>query len=98
MNEIEIKISKLKFLQRLIHGKLDPLGVCMAAPEFGGNENILSLQFAIAFGNCLFDALSDFSLVLVNLCEIQMFIASLEGRLDGLFGFIGAFGQPCSQA
>lgn len=52
-------------------------------PQFASNEDIFTFQ-AGDFCKGLLDSLSDFDLVLVDLGEIKMSIANLEGLINAL--------------
>ena len=50
-------------------------------PELGGDEDVLALE-AWDLGEGLLDSLGDLLLVLVDLGEIEVLVASLEGLVD----------------
>lgn len=78
-----IKVIKSQLLKSVIKSRLDILWPMAVVPQLAGNEDILTLQ-ARDFCKGLLDSFSDLDLVLVDLGEIKMPIANLEGLVNTL--------------
>lgn len=76
-----IKVVELQLLERLVQGSLDLLGPVAVVPELGGDEDVLALQAGDVVEGLL-DALGDLGLVLVDLGQVEVAVAGLEGLVD----------------
>jgi len=94
VDEVEVKVLKTELLQTVIQSSLDLLGVVLRVPELRGNEDILSLE-ARDLSKGLLQGLGDLGLVSVDLGQIQVSVANLEGLVDTLTDLTGG-GLPCA--
>ena len=78
MDQVEIKVIELKLIERLLKCLRDLFPLMAVAPEFTGDEEILSLHHA---RNDLLERCTDFRVITVNAGEIQMTVTDVHGLL-----------------
>jgi len=78
-----IKVLELELLEGVVEGGRDVLGVVLVVPELGGDEDVLAAQAGDVDEGAL-DALADLALVLVDLGEVEVAVARLEGLVDAV--------------
>lgn len=89
-----IKVIKSQLFKGVVKGRLDILRPMAVVPQLASNEDIFTFQ-ARDFCKGLLDSLSNFDLVLVDLGEIKMSIANLEGLINTLANDTRG-GLPCA--
>lgn len=80
VDEVEVKVVKLELGERVVEGLLDVLGAVGVVPQFGGDEDLLTLDAELL--EALVQALGDLLLVLVNLGQVEVAVAGLQGLVD----------------
>lgn len=83
-----VKVVELKLLEGLVESSLDVLGLVVVVPQLGSDPDVLTLE-AGDLGEGLLDTLGDLGLVLVDLGEIEVTVAGLEGLVDTDGDFAG---------
>lgn len=84
-----VEVVQTKLLQGIVQRGLNLLGLVAVVPQLGGDEDVLALQ-AGDLGEGLLDALADLALVLVDLGQVQVAVAGLEGLVDAGADLAGA--------
>lgn len=87
-NRTYIKVLQPQLIQRIIQRRLHILGLVLVIPQLGGEEDVLALQ-AGDLCKGLLDALAGLLLVAVDLGEVDVAVADLEGLVDALADFAG---------
>lgn len=80
VDEVEVEVVELQLGECVIEGLLDVLRAVGVVPQLGGDEEILTLDAKVL--DALVKALGDLLLVLVDLGQIQMAVAGLQGLVD----------------
>lgn len=76
-----VKVVKTKLLKSVVESTGNLLGAVLVVPELGGDENVLALE-AGDLGEGLLETLADLALVLVDLGQVEVAVAGLEGLVD----------------
>lgn len=76
-----VKVVELQLGQGIVQSGLNVLGAVVGVPQLGGDEDVLTLQ-AGDVGEGLLDALADLLLVTVDLGQVEVAVASLQGLVD----------------
>ena len=86
VDEVQVERVELKVAERLLQGGPDVLRSVCVVPELGGNPHI------VAVGDARLERVGEgvphLGLVLVNGRAVDMAIADLQGRFDGLVGLV----------
>eukprot|EP00756_Hemistasia_phaeocysticola_P022109 Hpha_TRINITY_DN15812_c0_g6::TRINITY_DN15812_c0_g6_i1::g.188700::m.188700 len=85
VDEVEIQVLKLEVLEALANCRLDVLRLVLRVPEFGGYEDVLSLDDTGLEGSL--ERLADLSLVLVNGGAVDVTVTDLKSCADGAANF-----------
>jgi hypothetical protein len=80
MNQVKVKVVEAELSQAVVESAWDILGAVLRVPQLGCDEDVLALKTAV---ESLLERLCDFLLVAVDLSEVEMAVAGLEGLLDG---------------
>lgn len=84
-----VKVVELELLEGLVKSSLDVLGLVVVVPQLRGDPDVLTLE-AGDLGEGLLDTLGNLGLVLVDLGEIEVAVAGLEGLVDTNGDFAGS--------
>lgn len=76
-----VEVVKTKLLKSVVESTGNLLGAVLVVPELGGDEDILALQ-AGNLSESLLETLADLALVLVDLGQVEVTVAGLEGLVD----------------
>lgn len=82
-----VKVVEATLGKAVVESLLDNVGVVLAVPELGGDEDILTLNVELLEG--ALDTNGDFLLVLVDGSQIQVTVTGLQGLVDGLANLTG---------
>lgn len=80
VDEVEVKVVELELSEGVIEGLLNVLGAMGVVPQLGGDEEVLALETELF--DALVQTLGDLLLVLVDLGQIEVAVASLESLVD----------------
>lgn len=80
VDQEEVEVVELQLGEGVVEGLLDVLGAVRIVPQLGGDEDVLALE--AEFLQALVQALGDLLLVLVDLGQVEVAVASLEGLVD----------------
>ncbi|KAI6776858.1 hypothetical protein HG530_000803 [Fusarium avenaceum] len=83
-----VKVLKTKLLKGVVKGTGNLLGAVLVVPELSSDEDVLTLE-AIDLADSLLDTLTNLTLVLVDLGEIEVAVAGLEGLVDTVANLAG---------
>lgn len=76
-----VEVVEAKLLEGVVQSGRNVLGGVGAVPQLGGDEDVLALQ-AGHLSQSLLDALADLLLVGVDLGQVEVAVANLEGLVD----------------
>lgn len=93
VNKVQVKVVKTELSKAVIESGGDILGPVLRVPQLRCNKDILALD---ALSESLLEGLSDLLLVAVDLGQINVLVASLEGLVDGSLNLPG-LSLPCSK-
>ena len=88
-----VEVLKAELSQGIVQSLLDVLGAVLVVPQLGGDEEVLALE-AGDLSEGLLHAIGDLLLVLIDLGEIEVLVAGLEGLVDAGGDLTGG-GLPC---
>ena len=88
MSMTYIEIVELELGESIVESGLNVFGTVAVVPELGGDEDVLALQAGDLFQGLL-DPLGDLLLVLVDLGQVEVAVAGLEGLEDALADLTG---------
>lgn len=80
VDEVEVEVIKLELGERVIEGLLDVLWAVGVVPQLGSDEQVLTLD--AEFLDALVQTLGDLLLVLVDLGQVEVAVAGLQGLVD----------------
>lgn len=90
VDEVEVEVVEAELGERVVEGSLDEGGLVGIVPELGCDEELVALDDG---GDDLLERGADLVLVLVDLGQVQVTVASLDGNLDGVLDLSG-LGEP----
>lgn len=76
-----VEVVELKLGESVIEGSLNKLGAVAVVPQLGGDEDVLTAETGDLLEGLL-DTLGDLLLVLVDLGQVEVTVAGLEGLVD----------------
>ena len=95
VDEVEVEVVKAQLGQAIVESVCDVLGAMLRVPKLGDDEKILALDTKLGEG--LLESASDLLLVAVDLCQVNVLVASLEGLVDSSLDLAG-LGLPRAEA
>lgn len=82
VDQVQVKVVEAELSQAVVESCWYVLRAVLRVPELGGDENILALEARHLATESLLERTRNLLLVAVDLCEIQVAVASLEGLED----------------
>lgn len=95
VDQVEVEVVQLQLGEGVVQGLLDVLRAVGVVPQLGGDEEVLALDAELL--DALVQALGNLLLVLVDLGQIEVAVASLEGLVDAYRDLTGGR-LPCAIA
>lgn len=80
VDQVEVEVVKLELGEGVVEGLLDVLGAVGVVPQLGGDEDVLALEAKVL--QALVKTLCDLLLVLVDLGQVKVAVARLQGLVD----------------
>lgn len=80
VDEVQVEVVEAELSKAVVKGGSDILGSVLRVPELRGDEDVLTLD---ALAESSLEGVGDLLLVAVDLGEINVLVASLEGLVDG---------------
>ena len=80
VDEVQVEVVEAELSQAVVESFCDVLGAMLRVPQLGYDEEILALDTELGEG--LLERSSDLLLVAVDLCQINVLVAGLEGLVD----------------
>lgn len=80
VDEVEVEVVELQLGEGVVEGLLDVLGAVGVVPQLGGDEKVLTLDAKLL--DALVQTLGHLLLVLVDLGQVEVAVAGLQGLVD----------------
>jgi len=93
VDEVQVEVLKTELGKAVVESSGNVLGLVLRVPELRCDEDVLTLN---ALGESLLECLGNLLLVAVDLGQINVLVASLEGLVDGGLN-LTRLGLPCSK-
>ena len=94
VDEVQVEVVEAELSKAVVKGGSDVLGSVLRVPELGGDEDVLTLD---ALAESSLEGVGNLLLVAVDLGEIDVLVAGLEGLVDGGLD-LARLSLPCTES
>jgi len=94
VDEVQVEVVEAELSKAVVEGGSDVVGSVLRVPELGGDEDVLALD---ALAESSLEGVGNLLLVAVDLGQIDVLVAGLEGLVNGGLDLAG-LSLPCTES